>query len=196
LAVEINRDTSIVYDAINYPIMFFNPDNFRSAFKIYAEKETDLFENYHEFRKTSPPDPPKNLFPFFFFDGRVKTVITTYFDKNHVCYNHTTQSVLKIFKDTANLKRAIYYYYLEQFRENIDIELVIKGDVESTSHAAALLSAIHSDYPTQFYLLFFKFEELVEELISYLKQLIPKVNLFHVKRQSLYEEIINNFLKR
>jgi len=166
-----------------------------SMFKIYAENENEIFDNYYEFREKNAIDPSEDLYLFFYFDSKTPSVITNYFDSNRA-FTHTLQSIFTILEDKPKLKRAVYYYYLEVLRKkDIDIEAVIKGDVKNTSYAVALLTSIHADYPKQVWRLFYDFDALVDELMAYFKKMIHKVNLYHTKKKNLYEPIINDFIK-
>jgi len=192
--MQINHHLGVVYDSIFSTVIFFNQENTASFLKVYAKHESDIFENYYEFRDKIVINPPESLYPFFYFDGKIPCVVRNYLDKYFDFFNGTTQSFIKLFQDKPRLKRFVYFYYLEPLRKDINIEAVIKGDPESTAMAVALLSSIHTDYPKQIHNLFYKFDELIDELTAYFKQITHKVNLFHAKKKNLYENIINDFL--
>ena len=191
--MTINHYTGVISDAITYNFIFFNPERARAYFKIYLENESDIFENYFEFRKKYAIDPSDNLFPFFYCDTKIPCVIKILFDNHFDFFDGTVTSFLNLLKD-KNFKRIVYYHYLDPLKKDIDIEAVLKGDAESTSYAVALLSAIHADYPKSFHLLFYKFDELIEELIAHMKTIIQKTNLYHGRKKNLFEGIVKNFL--
>jgi len=192
--VKINHQLGVVFDSIFYTVIFFNQENVHSFLKTYVEKESDIFENYYEFRKIYTIDPSDSLYPFFYYDARVPCVIRKYFDKYFDVINGTAPLFIKLLQEKEKFKRVVFYYYLEPLKQEINIEAVLRGDSEETALAVALLSAVHVDYPKQFYNLFYKFDELVDELILYMKIIMQKVTLFHNKNKSLFEEKINNFL--
>jgi len=192
--MKINLHLGIVHDSVFYNVIFFNPKNVLTFLQVYAEKESDIFENYHEFVKKYNIEPPENLYPFFYFDSRVPCVMREYFDKYFDVIDGTVASFLKLLQDKNKFKRYVYHYYLEPLKKDVDVQAVLVGDDVNTSLAVALLSAIHTDYPRQIHNLFYRFDELVDELVLHMKNTAQRVTLYHNKKKSLFEGIVNNFL--
>ena len=165
----------------------------RSLLRIYAEKETDIFTFYDEMRSDRHHlHPPESLYPFFYYDITPPCVISEYFHKYFDFFQGTDTSFFNLFNDTEAFKRYVFYFYLEQFRDKINVEAVIKGDAIALSKAS-LAMRNHGDMADTFIYLFHNFEQLIEELLAYLKQLNHKMKLFHGKRKGLYQEAIDRF---
>lgn len=191
--MEINHKTGTVYDAVAYTINYFNMSEVYAQHKPLAKNEDDIFANYYEFRKKFAVTPPDDMYLFFFFDGTTPALIADYLQKNFTDFNCNAQSVFELLKDRDRFKKFTYSYLLKPSEK--ELEDVIKGDVENTLKAVALLSAKHVSYPMLVYKLFCKFDELVDSLISYLKVIIHKVNIYHMnKGREAFQTAVNDFL--
>ena len=190
--MTINHYTGVLHDLISYNIFFFNRENSRIRAKVYAERDDDIFVYFDEMRKSKHfLDPPESLYPFFFFDMRTPCVTKEYFHKNFDFFTGTDVTFFNLFKDVNAWKRYVFYFYLEGHKD-INVEAVIAGDAVEISNAI-LAMRHHGDRAKTFVNLFHNFEQLTEELVKYLKQMHHKINLFHVKRKGLYEEVIERF---
>lgn len=160
--------------------------------RVYAEKEDDIFAFYDEMRSNRHHiNPPENLYPFFFYDVKMPCVITEYFRIKFDFFAGTATSFFSLFNN-VEFRRYVCYFFLEKYRDNIDIEAVIKGNIIEVGKALVAMRH-HGDRAETFVQLFYNFEQLLDELVNYLKKLHQKMNLFHAKKRGLYQEAIEKF---
>lgn len=191
--IKINHHTGVLYDTIYYNVIFFNQDRVRSQFKVFAEKEEDIFFFYDEMRSSKHHiDPPEKFYPFFYHAVRCPCVMTEYFQIYFDFFTGTATSFFKLFDNNELFKRYCFHFFLGQYADKINIEAAIKGDKKEISKALIALRH-HGEQADTFIDFFYDFEELAQELIKYLRQLHQKINLFHGKRKGLYQEAIELF---
>jgi len=192
--MQINNLAGIVHDSISYITTYFNLEKVHTFIKPFAKNEDDILEHYYAFRKIYKIDPPENLYLFSFFDGKNPALIIAYLDKNFPNLDYTPQSVLKLFEDKDKFRKFAYHYFLEPFKNEVNIEAIIKGDIRNTALAAALLAAEHNNYPMLAHKLFYYFDILVDELIDYLKLIFHKVTLYHNNNKNILKTTIDDFI--
>ena len=191
--MQINRQLGIIYDSIFYSVICFSKENVRSVAKEYMLNENDIFESYYEFKNKYELEPPESLYPFFYFNGRIFSVLQEYFYKNFDFFNGTVQSFIQT--DKSKIKNFTLHYLLKPFEKEINFGAVIRGDDENTTKALALLTSAHNDNPMQIHNLFYNFDALFDELIKWLRESIHMITLFRNKNKSLIESSVNEFLE-
>lgn len=192
--MTINNYTGVIYDVINYNVIYFNKESIHSQLKIYAKKDEDIFAFYDEFRKGKHAvTPPENLYPFFFYDIKAPCVLSQYFYKKFDYFSDTYVEYFNTFQNIEQFKRYVFFFYLEQYRDKINIEAVIEGDKKEITKASVAMR-YHGERANTFIDLFYDFESAVNELIKYLKRLLHKMKLFHSKKKGLYQAAIEKFI--
>lgn len=163
--------------------------------RIYVEKDQDVFLYYNKFCTFKPlPTPDEAFYPFFFYDGTRPCVLSKYFLKHYNCSIGTYENFLQILNDKNQFKREVVFYFLQEYREKIDIEkVIVKDPVEVTKSVIELHS--HGTYTNTFVRLFYDFDLLVDELSEYLNKMFLKLAHFHENQKQAVKEAIDGFLK-
>ena len=193
--MQINHDTGVIFDAIAYTTNHFNMDKVREYHKTFVKNESDIFANFHEFRKSLGVEPSDNLYLFFIFNPHKYNVMISYIEKCFPDFNYSEESVLKEIRKIEKFKKFVYNHLLDTYAKSLDIEAVINGDYENTATAIAFLATDFPKQAMQIKTLFYNFEELVFELITYLKFIIQKVMIYNKnKSENTFETIANDFV--
>ena len=193
--MQINREAGVVYDAIAYTVNHFNMEKVRTSYKIYAKNDEDNFVNYYKFMKYLGFEPSDDLYFFFIYNESWPNMMTKYCDKCFSDFSFTLQGILNEVRDISKLKEFAYHHILEFYKEEVNIDTVIKGNAEQTSLAVTLLAIDHPKFARQAHKLFYKFDNLTKELIRYFEILLDKLNQFNKKiDDKVYHKIIKNFI--
>jgi len=196
VAMKINHETGIIFDAFAYATNYFNMDKVRTFHKTFVKNEDDIFENYYDFKKALGIEPSENIYLFFIYNPIKPNVIMRYLFKLFPDYNITILSMFEEINNKDKLKRFVHRHILEPYKSEVNIEGVIKGDLESVATAIALLSSDYREYPLLVKALFCDFDELVDELITYLQFIIPRLAQFYrVERKNTFKGVIADFIK-
>lgn len=91
----------------------------------------------------------------------------------------------------AQLKRAVLFYILEPYRDQLDIEAVLKEDPKSITEAVVLLRS-HGSRLRSFVRLFYEFDEVANELRKHMEPLVFRLRRFHEK----YKEVVMKAIER
>jgi DNA-binding transcriptional ArsR family regulator len=186
-------EPGMIYDTICYSTIYFNRQTISAGLKL--KNEDDLFFFYERFRMGKRKvDPPQKLYPFFYYDGKILSPIAVYFFKT---FDFLTDN-FKSFIEKLNLsefKKLCFSHYLAQYENEVDIEFILSGDVDSILKAVALMS-VHNENLIYFVDFFRHFETLVCELVDYLTDLYGKMKSFHSKYvPTVFNEIYEEYLK-
>ena len=193
--MRINHNAGIVYDAVAYTINHFNMKRIHTQHKPFVKNEDDIFENYYEFKKKYAVEPSNDLYLFFYFDGTNLTLMSSYLAECFEDLDYTPQLVLELFQDKAKFRKFAYRYYLYPLKKDVDVKAVINGDDRNMAKASVLLTSIHNDYPLLIHKLFYEFDELVDELIHFLKLIFDNVGKYRkTKKREFYRTAVDNFL--
>ena len=194
MQLKFNPVPGIIYDSIVYNIFYFCKDAFYKNVRKYVENNQDVFFNYDKFCSLKTlPIPDETFYQFFYIDGTKPCVLSKCFANYYDHFNGTYENFLHILKDKKHLKRVLVYYFLEQYREEIDLEKVIEGNPLAVTEAVVLLRS-HGSYMKVFAYLFHEFDSVVDELIEYFKNLFSVLVRFHTKHKTEVKEAINQFL--
>lgn len=194
--MKINEAAGVIYDAIFYNLIYFNKERVYQRLKICAVKDSDIFACYDQMRKGNQPlTPSEDFYPFFYISLQEQSFMTAYFRKYFKFDISTYRDFFSLFQDKHALKRALIFHYFDRYKDEINLDQLIDGDVLAVSKAMVHLRE-HGDRMNAFVRIFCDFDSLVEELVSYLEQLFHKVKLFHAKNKGLYGAAIENFCKK
>lgn len=194
MQMKFNPVPGIIYDAIVYNIFYFCKDTFYKNVRQYVENNQDVFFYYNKFCALKPlPIPDETFYPFFFIDGATPCILSKCFIKQFDFYKGSYEDFLSILNDKRQFKREVAYYYLEQYRQEIDIEKVIEGNPLAITEAVVLLRS-HRSYMKVFAHLFHEFDSIIDGLIEYLKNLFSVLERFHTKHKKEVDEALNKFL--
>ncbi|NLO49046.1 MAG: hypothetical protein GX111_12150 [Clostridiales bacterium] len=193
-------EPGMIYDSICYSTIYFNRQVISAGLKL--NNDEDLFFFYERFRMGKRKvDPSEKLYPFFCCDGKSLCLLAVYFFMNFNFKADSFESFIENINQHA-FKRFCFTHYLAKKEQEVDIETVLSGDVDSVIKAVALMSA-HKENLIYFVDFFRHFDVLVGELTDYLTDLYGKMKSFHSKYvptvfNEIYEDYIQNeeFLKR
>ena len=93
----------------------------------------------------------------------------------------------------AQLKRAVLFHILEPYRNQLDIEAVLKEDPRSITEAVVLLSS-HGSRLRSFVRLFYEFDEVANELRKHMETLVFRLRRFHKTHNGEVISAIERFL--
>lgn len=194
--MKINEAAGVIYDAIFYSYIYFNKEKIYQRLKPYADKDSDIFAYYDQMRKGNQPlTPSEDFYPFFYVSLQEQSFMTAYFRKYFKFDTGTYADFLALFKDKHALKRALIFHYFDRYQDEIKLDQLIDGDVLAVTKAMVHLRT-HGDRMNAFVRIFCDFDSLVEELVSYLEQLLHKVKLFHAKNKGVCDIAVENFCKK
>lgn len=190
--VNINESLGILYDSLFYNLVYFNRKAIETYLSSLTHKKTDaILYNYDSFRiKKSLPNPPDSLYPFFHYSEHFSCVLTKLVLEKTDFFGDSILDFFQKLEDKRSFKRYVFTHYLHTF-EDINMQKVLLAEGESIAKALTLLSqSIKIDY---FYYMFYHFNQLVEQLITYLKSLLIEVEKFHAKNKDK-TDIIHTFI--
>ena len=124
------------------------------------------------------PNPPDSLYPFFHYSEHYYCVLTKLVLEKTEFFGDSISDFFQKLEDKRFFKQYVVTHYLHTF-EDVNMQKVLLAEGESIAKALTLLSqSIKIDY---FYYMFYHFNQLVDQLISYLKSLLIEVEKFHAK---------------
>lgn len=189
--VNINESLGILYDSLFYNIVYFNRKAVETRLSSLTHEKTDvILYNYDLFRlKKNNPSPPDSLYPFFHYSEHFGCVLTKLLLEKTDFFGDAIQDFFQKLEDKRSLKRFVFAHYLHTF-EGINMQKVLLAEGESVAKALTMLSQwIKIDH---FYYMFYHFNQLVDELITYLKSLLIEIEKFHAKNKDK-ADIIHSF---
>ena len=189
--MNFNPAPGIIYDAIMYNIIYFCKDIFFKTMKTYIRNDDDVLLYYNKFRSTMIDTPPESLYPFFYYVGEGPCALSGYFIKHFNYFNGTYRDFFSSLNNKAQLKRAVLFYILEPYRDQLDIEAVLKEDPKSITEAVVLLRS-HGSRLRSFVRLFYEFDDVANELKKYMETLVFRLRRFHEK----YKEVVMKAIER
>ena len=193
--MRINYEAGLVYDAIMYAVNHFNKEKVFKAHKPYIKNEDDIFANFYEFQRRLGFEPSDDLFFFFYFNAPRPNVTIKYLDHCFPDQNYNFQTALDEVKNTEKFKKYTYRYLFEPYKDEVEIEAVLKGDAAQIMLLGALLAKEHPDYAKQVYKLFYGFDDLVGALVNYFELMLDQLKQYNEKKgKTIYQKIVKNFL--
>ena len=190
--MKMNESLGILYDSLFYNIVYFNRKAIESRFRsLTHEKEDAILYNYDSFRsKKYLPDPPDSLYPFFHYSEHFSCVLVQYLLENINFFRNSDLDFMQKLEDKRSLKLYVFSYYLHSF-EDVNMQKVLLAEGESIAHALTLLSKIIKI--DHFYYMFYHFNQLVDQLITYLKGLFVEVEKLHHQYKDT-PDIVHSFI--
>ena len=193
MAYKYNDYAGVIYDSIYYNIVFLNKDRIIKSLLRLEKHESEILKYYNKFKNgIGNIEPDENFYPLFYYDIGNPSVMSEYFRQHFDLRNGTFLDYLELIKDVRRFKRFVFLHYTEPFQKNVNIEAVIKGDsVEIGKVLVALSDAQKGKWANTYVRLFYNFEELAKELLEYMKILIDRMNLFHLKNKRFVKATID-----
>ena len=190
--MNINESLGILYDTLFYNVVYFNRKAVEARLSSLTHKKTDtILYNYDSFRiKKNLPNPPDSLYPFFHYSKHFHCVLTKLVLEKTDFFGDSISDFFQKLEDKRFFKQYVVTHYLHTF-EDVNMQRVLLAEGESIAKALTLLSeSIKIDY---FYYMFYHFNQLADQLISYLKSLLIEVEKFHAKNKDK-ADIIHTFI--
>ena len=177
---------------IFYNVAYFNRNKIESDFQKFVLKSKGTLKNYDALRNIDCPDPPQTLSPFFILFQEKPCVLSKFINTYSNCFEDTVNTYINSLTNYNFFKSFVVSYFLSPFEKELSINKVLQNDGESIAKAIELLS---QKMPVSFFSnMLFHFEDFVEELVSFLQILKPKILLLHSKQRMNTLRIIQSFL--
>lgn len=182
-----NKEAGCVYDTVFYCMLEFSKDNYIK----YCEETYGIidFINYYEEIKKEVPDPPQQLYPFFFRSVKEGCYLSKYhWDKYNNFEDSFTDFINKI-KSDSEMKKNIYIYYLKE----IYTETTLPLSDPSKLFNELFNIKIDSVLIQQLINLYYNFDMIINDLIEHLRYVYTKILCLHKVSLKLIEDAIKAY---
>lgn len=192
--MKINESVGLIHDTIFYNVVYFSRKNiFAHPVGLDFYQQTVQLPHYDALISSKNcPEPPKSLFPFFYYDGFRSCAVTAYLNQYCNLFQLTTENFFsQILKKSEFRKFIMVYYFGNSFNEK-ELQRLCVAEGETVAKAMSILSDTFSI--NNFIDMFYHFNQLVDNMIDHFHKLIPIISSYRAEHKAETLNILQKFI--